>query len=67
VTRCETAADVEREALLGRWIALPRALTDSHAEDMAHKTGRPEHPVHRWAREIFGSGPSMKRGAEDDR
>jgi hypothetical protein len=63
VHRCDTTEAAEAHALLGHCISVPARLTDRY-RDNRMITGRPDHPVVRWARQLFGEFPP--RWYDDD-
>lgn len=56
VVYCDRADTAARRALAGDCIAVPARLT--FGKQNTAIVGRPEHPVHTWARELFGEAPS---------
>ena len=54
VYRCEDLTTAEAHARAGRCISVPARLAEPFADPRSQLTGRPEHPVVRWARAWFG-------------
>lgn len=54
VYRCEDLPTAEAHARAGRCISVPARLVEGFADLEVHLTGRPAHPVVRWARALFG-------------
>jgi hypothetical protein len=53
VVRCDTVEEANAAALRAACISVPANVIDAHADRRTMITGRPAHPIHRWARALF--------------